>query len=139
MRRTHQTTRKLLRRLRTILKTRHGIYGKAVQNLEEWFNAFDKDHDGQISIAEFSQALKRMDLGLTEEQIKHVIQEIDANNDGLDDKTGNPVASNRGDGQGQNTTAPQQTPAPVDIKALASEIKKLGPDAVKDAKNLLAA
>ena len=86
VRRAHQTTRKILHRLRKILKTRHGIYGKVVKNLEDWFNAFDKNHDGQISTAEFSQALKRMDLGLTKEQIEHVIQEIDANHDGHIDK-----------------------------------------------------
>jgi len=75
------------------------------------------------------------------------------------DKTGNPVgaptdgatdtntASTSGGQGGDTTTTPtdQQntaqspTTAPVDIKSLASEIKKLGPDAVKDAKKLLAA
>jgi len=39
----------------------------------------------------------------------------------------------------QQNTAQSPTTAPVDIKSLASEIKKLGPDAVKDAKKLLAA
>ena len=64
--------------------------------------------------------------------------QVDANNDGLDDKTGNPVASNRGAGQGQDTAAPGGV-APVDINALANELKKLKPEQIEDAKKLLAA
>ena len=65
--------------------------------------------------------------------------QVDANKDGLDDKTGNPIASNRGDGQGQNTAAPQKSPAPADINAIAAELKKLKPEQIEDAKKLLAA
>ena len=51
-----------------------------------------------------------------------------------------PAPDNRGSGQGQDTAAPGgATAAPVDINKLAAELKKLGPDAVEDAKNLLAA
>jgi hypothetical protein len=65
--------------------------------------------------------------------------QVDANNDGLNDKTGNPIASNRGDGQGQNTAAPQKAPEPADINAIAAELKKLKPEQIEDAKKLLAA
>jgi hypothetical protein len=64
--------------------------------------------------------------------------QVDANKDGLDDKTGNPIASNRGGGQGQDTAAPGGV-APVDVNALAAEIKKLKPEQIEDAKKLLAA
>ena len=64
--------------------------------------------------------------------------QVDANKDGLDDKTGNPMASNRGAGQGQDTAAPGGV-APVDINALANELKKLKPEQIEDAKKLLAA
>ena len=51
-----------------------------------------------------------------------------------------PAPDNRGSGQGQDTAAPGgATAAPVDINKLAAELKKLGPDAVEDAKKLLAA
>ena len=64
--------------------------------------------------------------------------QVDANKDGLDDKTGNPMSNTRGGGQGQNTAAPGGV-APVDVNALAAEIKKLKPQQIADAKKLLAA
>ena len=65
--------------------------------------------------------------------------QVDANNDGKDDKTGNPMSDIRGNSQGQNTAAPGGTVAPVDINALAAEIKKLKPEQIEAAKKLLAA
>ena len=62
---------------------------------------------------------------------------VDANNDGIDDNTGNPVASNRGAGQGKDTAAPGGVPA--NINDLAAELKKLKPEQIEDAKKLLAA
>jgi len=64
--------------------------------------------------------------------------QVDANNDGKDDKTGNPMSNTRGDGQGQDTVAPGGA-APADINSLAAEIKKLKPEQIEDAKKLLAA
>ena len=51
-----------------------------------------------------------------------------------------PAPDNRGAGQGQDTAAPggPQT-APVDINKLASDLKKLSPEQIEDAKKLLAA
>ena len=62
---------------------------------------------------------------------------VDANNDGIDDNTGNPIAQNRGAGQGKDTAAPGGTPA--NINDLAAELKKLKPEQIEDAKKLLAA
>ena len=42
-----------LRRLKKTMKERHSVFGKVVKNLEDWFNAFDRNHDGEISIEEF--------------------------------------------------------------------------------------
>ena len=64
--------------------------------------------------------------------------QVDANKDGLDDKTGNPMSNTRGGGQGKDTAAPGGV-APVDVNALAAEIKKLKPEQIEDAKKLLAA
>jgi len=64
--------------------------------------------------------------------------QVDANKDGLDDKTGNPMSNTRGGGQGKDTVAPGGV-APVDVNALAAEIKKLKPEQIEDAKKLLAA
>ena len=64
--------------------------------------------------------------------------QVDANNDGKDDKTGNPMSDTRGGGQGQDTAAPGGV-APVDVNTLAAEIKKLKPEQIEDAKKLLAA
>ena len=51
-----------------------------------------------------------------------------------------PNPNNRGSGQGQNTAAPGgATATPVDINALANELKKLNPQQIEDAKKLLAA
>ena len=51
-----------------------------------------------------------------------------------------PNPNNRGAGQGQNTAAPGgATATPVDINALANELKKLNPQQIEDAKKLLAA
>ena len=49
-----------------------------------------------------------------------------------------PNPNNRGSGQGQDTAAPGGA-APVDVNALAAEIKKLKPEQIEDAKKLLAA
>ena len=62
---------------------------------------------------------------------------VDANNDGLDDNTGNPVAQNRGGGQGKDTAAPGGIPA--NINDLAAQIKKLDANQQEDAKKFLAA
>ena len=64
--------------------------------------------------------------------------QVDANKDGLDDKTGNPMSNTRGGGQGKDTAAPGGV-APVDVNALAAELKKLNPEQIEDAKKLLAA
>ena len=66
---------------------------------------------------------------------------VDANNDGIDDNTGNPVAQNRGAGQGKDTAAPGGTPGgtPANINDLAAQIKKLDANQQEDAKKFLAA
>ena len=73
------------------------------------------------------------------EVVAQTTNQVDANNDGKDDKTGNPMSDIRGNGQGQNTAVPGGAVAPVDINALAAEIKKLKPEQIEAAKKLLAA
>jgi Ca2+-binding EF-hand superfamily protein len=43
---------------------------------------FDKDNNGNISPKEIAQAMKQVDIGMTDEEIEEVIETVDKNNDG---------------------------------------------------------
>jgi Ca2+-binding EF-hand superfamily protein len=43
---------------------------------------FDKDNNGNISPKEITQAMKQVDISMTDEEIEEVIETVDKNNDG---------------------------------------------------------
>ncbi len=57
------------------------LYGKEISSLSHAFQAADRNGDGRLSIKEFSDALSRLDIGLTKYQMKKFIKFVDKDND----------------------------------------------------------
>ena len=50
--------------------------------IKDAFKIFDKNSDGSISTKEFRIAFKKMDIGLTDDDITEMINHLDKNGDG---------------------------------------------------------
>ena len=61
---------------------RLALGGKALESIEGVFKAIDKDGSGDLDHKEFEQAMSRLGLGLTEQQIVQCIQVLDKDGDG---------------------------------------------------------
>ena len=55
---------------------------KSFEKLKETFNQFDSNKDGKVSVEELAEGIKKLDLGLTENQIYDFICSSDENQDG---------------------------------------------------------
>ena len=64
------------------IENKRGLYGKEMSSVREAFEAFDRNGDGHISPDEFGEAVMRLDLGLTLEQVDAVVDTMDTNHDG---------------------------------------------------------
>jgi Ca2+-binding EF-hand superfamily protein len=47
------------------------------------FQKFDKNHQGYLTKIQFNQLFKQFDIHLNEEELYHIISEIDKNQDGI--------------------------------------------------------
>ena len=46
------------------------------------FSAFDRDGSGEINVAEFTAAMRRLDIPLSDEQLRQIFETFDANDNG---------------------------------------------------------
>ena len=53
------------------------LFGHSLRDTYAAFRAFDRDGSGLLSSEEFSAAMVRLDLGLTQEQLAEVFNSID--------------------------------------------------------------
>jgi hypothetical protein len=52
------------------------------QQIETIFNSFDKDHSGSIELSELKEVAAALGEDLSEEQLQHIVRNLDANGDG---------------------------------------------------------
>eukprot|EP01043_Picozoa_sp_COSAG02_P039484 COSAG02_NODE_3121_length_7326_cov_29.940501_5_plen_1210_part_00 len=64
------------------VKGKRTLFGKKLDNPRALFEAMDKDGSSSISVKEFEQAIDRLGLGLTAEQVQAVVDTIDADGNG---------------------------------------------------------
>ena len=72
----------ILRRFVTVLQSSRTIYGQNPETLRHLFQTIDTDSSGTIELAEFSDALNRLGLGLLPKEIEELLNVLDDNKDG---------------------------------------------------------
>ena len=77
-----RTVDNIFRVIREQMKANRSLYGRALVDAAETFRIMDKDGSGYLDAQEFSGALHRMGLGLTEEQVADVLSLVDKDGDG---------------------------------------------------------
>ena len=60
--------------VRDAIASNRSLGGKAMKNIESTFKAIDKDGSGDLDHGEFTTAMNRLGLGLSEEQIDQCIE-----------------------------------------------------------------
>ena len=86
----HQTDPEMLERaeystFKTIwsaMRHRRKLFGHKLSDVKSVFDAADTDGTGKLSFDEFAAAMKRLDLGLTEEQLQEVFDATDLDGSG---------------------------------------------------------
>ena len=58
------------------------IIRSSSKTIEDIFNEFDEDKNGQISQLEFRNAIRKLKLGLSSREIDKIMQKVDTNADG---------------------------------------------------------
>jgi hypothetical protein len=71
-------TRKVFLDLAEAVRRNRSLYGKVLRNHNTLFEVMDKDSDGVLSVAEFGAALRRLGLGLSDEQTRTMMQSASA-------------------------------------------------------------
>jgi CRP-like cAMP-binding protein len=64
------------------IKGHRSLYGTMMRDAESAFKAIDKDGSGTVDYHEFSQAMKRLGLGLNDEQTIELAKAMDTDEDG---------------------------------------------------------
>ena len=67
---------KVFVQLRDAVRQNRSLYGKVVHDSKLLFAIMDKDGDGKLSLAEFSSALRRLGLGLQNQQVDEVLTTV---------------------------------------------------------------
>jgi hypothetical protein len=67
----------IVRQLRDICTTKRKLFGTVIEDIEDLFDAIDVNGDGDLSVDEIQKGLKRLDLGLTTEQVNLLVAETD--------------------------------------------------------------
>jgi Ca2+-binding EF-hand superfamily protein len=62
-----------------------GIMKTSSRPLQEIFNEFDVDGNGVVTVVEFRNAIRKLNLGLSSKEIDQLMMRIDANSDGMID------------------------------------------------------
>jgi hypothetical protein len=79
---THDALEHILGRMRSSLHAGRTIRGRALRSLQQAFRVFDKDSSGVVQGEEFREALHRLDLGLSDAQLSHLLAFFDADGTG---------------------------------------------------------
>jgi hypothetical protein len=67
----------IVRQLRDICTRKRKLFGAVVEDIEDLFDAIDVNGDGDLSVEEIQRGLRRLDLGLTTEQVSLLVAETD--------------------------------------------------------------
>lgn len=68
--------------VRDAIASNRSLNGKGMDNIRAVFEAIDKDSSGELDHEEFRAAMRRLGLGLTEEQVMQCIEVLDTDRDG---------------------------------------------------------
>lgn len=63
-------------------KEGRSLYGRKIRSLAEFFNEVDKDGSGSVDLAELTQALKRLGLGLKPKHVEALMELFDEDKSG---------------------------------------------------------
>jgi hypothetical protein len=69
--------------LNQLIRGKRHLYGKIMRDANSAFSAIDADGNGSLDRQEFSQALNRLGLGATDDQVKTLFQAMDRDKDGM--------------------------------------------------------
>eukprot|EP00941_MAST-03F_sp_MAST-3F-sp1_P004578 g4578.t1 len=81
-RKRRQEASVVFQKMRHAIQQNRTVFGKKLNSAEDMFSALDTDGDGRVTVEEFHIGLKRMGLGLSDDQIRDVVYELDLDNDG---------------------------------------------------------
>ena len=77
------TRRKILASIAEAIHSHRTLFGRTINNAKRAFEVFDRNSSGKISLTEFAEGLRRLDVILTPEQTRELLGAIDSNGDGL--------------------------------------------------------
>ena len=63
-------------------QSRRTLYGQEMNEAKDVFTLIDKDGNGSLDYPEFREALNRLDLALSEDQVEEVLKATDADKNG---------------------------------------------------------
>ena len=72
----------VFRQLRAALSGGRTLFGKKIHNLKGLFKVLDKDKGGTVSHDEFKAGLHRLDIGLTKDQVRALLNVVDDDHSG---------------------------------------------------------
>ena len=68
----------IVRQLQSICSSQRRLFGSPViDSIEDLFDAIDINKDGNLSVDEMWKGLKRLDLGLSREQVEDLVVDVD--------------------------------------------------------------
>eukprot|EP00949_MAST-11_sp_MAST-11-sp1_P002386 g2386.t1 len=73
----------ILKRLRACIHSKQTLFGRKICSAEDLFNAIDRNSDRVITIGEFEAATRRLDVGLTDDQVRALANWITVDRSGV--------------------------------------------------------
>jgi hypothetical protein len=74
------------RTLQEAMRHERRLFGRKLGSPAEMFAAIDRDDDGHITLDELNQGLRRLDVGLSEDQVERLLGIVDKNQDACIDQ-----------------------------------------------------
>jgi len=68
-----------------VVRQKRSLFGKVVDSFEDAFRAMDSSGRGSLEEADLARALHRLDIEMSNTQLKDLLNHLDANNDGVVD------------------------------------------------------
>ena len=72
----------VLRQIQQAMHAKRSIHGHSIKNSREPFKSIDRDHSGMVDVAEFTDALHQLGLGLTPQQVEALVKRLDRDGNG---------------------------------------------------------
>ena len=80
------TYRLVVRQLLQAVQHGRSLYGRRITKISEFFDAMDQDGNGMVNRDEFHRSLRRLGIGITNEQVDGIMAVVDEDHSGRLDK-----------------------------------------------------